>query len=385
MSLRTSTPRLGTDGERKLIPHSGDTPASVEGVLASRGSDGPRRTLIAYSLGLGVLAVAVGLALLAFGATLGNPWVVVALCAAAVLTDRASVRLSETTDLTAISSGDALRGGPVRAACGRSRWCRVEFGDAELLRRSGTNRAPALRWLTYTSTRFISGAAMGLTAQAILDRADSNYRIVLGHNRRFRGRRGSRSCVRGTYRIGQEQPDRGDPNRRTMMATAVCRLRPRRCEPRVCVRRGFTVVCVAVLGATLASQQLFSLYQEKATALGAGRAIRGVESRQPKASEREPLLCDGACARRSRKVTVTPRVIPEPSPPTARDIASALGLPLEETGAHVCRRPRPRHREDRSSPPACSIRRDASLSTSAARWNAFGNRRTNSVKGRSVR
>ena len=99
MSLRTwLLLGSGTDGERKLIPHSGDTPASVEGVLASRGSDGPRRTLIAYSLGLGVLAVAVGLALLAFGATLGNPWVVVALCAAAVLTERASVRLSETTD-----------------------------------------------------------------------------------------------------------------------------------------------------------------------------------------------------------------------------------------------------------------------------------------------
>ena len=62
MSLRTSTPRLGTDGEPKLIPHSGDAPASIEGVPAQRGSDGQRRTLIAYSLGLGVFAVAVALA-----------------------------------------------------------------------------------------------------------------------------------------------------------------------------------------------------------------------------------------------------------------------------------------------------------------------------------
>ena len=73
MSLRTSTPRLGTDGEPKLIPHSGDAPASIEGLGAERGPPHQRRSLIAYAVGLGVLAATVALALLASGATLGNP------------------------------------------------------------------------------------------------------------------------------------------------------------------------------------------------------------------------------------------------------------------------------------------------------------------------
>src|SRR6187431_2244368 len=158
MSLRTSTPRLGTDGEPKLIPHSGDAPLpltrdappSAQGVSGLRGSVHPR-ALIAYSLGLGVLAATVALGLLAYGATLGNPWVVVALCAAAVLTDRASVRLSETTDLTAspvVTLFAAVLFGPL---AGGLVGAASELGDTELLQRSGTNRAPGLKWLTYTS------------------------------------------------------------------------------------------------------------------------------------------------------------------------------------------------------------------------------------------
>src|SRR5262245_1473464 len=98
MSLRTSTPRLGTDGDAKLIPHSRDAASST--VVIHTAAE-QRRALVGYSLGLGVVAALVGVGLLLSGATLGNPGVVIALCAAAVLTDRASVRLSETTDLTA--------------------------------------------------------------------------------------------------------------------------------------------------------------------------------------------------------------------------------------------------------------------------------------------
>lgn len=264
MSLRTSTPRLGTDGERKLIPHSGDTPASVEGVLASRGSDGPRRTLIAYSLGLGVLAVAVGLALLAFGATLGNPWVVVALCAAAVLTDRASVRLSETTDLTAspvVTLFAAVLFGPL---AGGLVGAASEFGDAELLRRSGTNRAPALRWLTYTSTRFISGAAMGLTAQAILDRADSTIGLFLATI--------AASVVGEALEVAFAALTGLVRNSRTevirtvgpMMATAVCVYAPVVASLAFAYEEVSPWSALLFLAPALAAQQLFSLYQEKA-------------------------------------------------------------------------------------------------------------------------
>ena len=201
MSLRTSTPRLGTDGERKLIPHSGDAPVPQSRESRhSRGSDAARRrTLIAYSLGLGVLAVAVALGLLAYGATLGNPWVVVALCAAAVLTDRASVRLSETTDLTAspvVTLFAAVLFGPL---AGGLVGAASELGDAELLRRSGTNRAPA------SEMAYLHEHAVHLRRRDGVDRSGNprpcrlNGWIVLGHDRRFCGRRSLGNRVRGTH------------------------------------------------------------------------------------------------------------------------------------------------------------------------------------------
>ena len=42
------------------------------------------------------------------------------------------------------------------------------LGDPELLSRGGPGRAPRLKWATYTSTRFITGAASGLAAQATI-------------------------------------------------------------------------------------------------------------------------------------------------------------------------------------------------------------------------
>ena len=330
MSLRTSTPRLGTDGERKLIPHSGDTPASVEGVLASRGSDGPRRTLIAYSLGLGVLAVAVGLALLAFGATLGNPWVVVALCAAAVLTDRASVRLSETTDLTAspvVTLFAAVLFGPL---AGGLVGAASEFGDAELLRRSGTNRAPALRWLTYTSTRFISGAAMGLTAQAILDRADSTIGLFLATI--------AASVVGEALEVAFAALTGLVRNSRTevirtvgpMMATAVCVYAPVVASLAFAYEEVSPWSALLFLAPALAAQQLFSLYQEKArlyeeqVVLSEGLRVANRRLSEANLSFATALVqtleeSDRYTAGHSRAVATY-----------SRDIATALGLPLEE-------------------------------------------------------
>ena len=330
MSLRTSTPRLGTDGDRKLIPHSGDTPASVEGVLASRGSDGPRRTLIAYSLGLGVLAVAVGLALLAFGATLGNPWVVVALCAAAVLTDRASVRLSETTDLTAspvVTLFAAVLFGPL---AGGLVGAASEFGDAELLRRSGTNRAPALRWLTYTSTRFISGAAMGLTAQAILDRADSTIGLFLATI--------AASVVGEALEVAFAALTGLVRNSRTevirtvgpMMATAVCVYAPVVASLAFAYEEVSPWSALLFLAPALAAQQLFSLYQEKArlyeeqVVLSEGLRVANRRLSEANLSFATALVqtleeSDRYTAGHSRAVATY-----------SRDIATALGLPLEE-------------------------------------------------------
>ena len=39
------------------------------------------------------------------------------------------------------------------------------LGDSELLAPRDAERAPRLKWVTYTSTRFIIGAAAGVVAQ----------------------------------------------------------------------------------------------------------------------------------------------------------------------------------------------------------------------------
>ena len=49
------------------------------------------------------------------------------------------------------------------------------LGDPELIARRDRERAPRLKWATYTSTRFIGGAAMGLAAQATLAAVPSEF------------------------------------------------------------------------------------------------------------------------------------------------------------------------------------------------------------------
>ncbi len=53
------------------------------------------------------------------------------------------------------------------------------LGDAELLSRRDPARAPRLKWATYTSTRFITGAAAGLAAQAVLEATNSGFGAFL--------------------------------------------------------------------------------------------------------------------------------------------------------------------------------------------------------------
>ena len=90
------------------------------------------------------------------------------LAIAAAVAERGSVRFTDTTELSispvlmlfaAVLFGP-LAGGLVGAAS--------ELGDSELLHRVRPGRSPRLKWLTYTSSRFIIGAATGGIAQAVL-------------------------------------------------------------------------------------------------------------------------------------------------------------------------------------------------------------------------
>jgi hypothetical protein len=49
------------------------------------------------------------------------------------------------------------------------------LGDPELIAPRDPDRAPRLKWATYTSTRFIGGVAMGFAAQATLAAVPSEF------------------------------------------------------------------------------------------------------------------------------------------------------------------------------------------------------------------
>ena len=115
--------------------------------------------LVRYVVALTAVAIGAAVALVLAGYSVGTIWVLVALCAAAAIAERASVRLSETLELSispvptlfaAVLFGP-LAGGVVGAAS--------ELGDEEIFQR-GVGRSTHLKWLTYTSTRFLAGAVM---------------------------------------------------------------------------------------------------------------------------------------------------------------------------------------------------------------------------------
>jgi HD-GYP domain-containing protein (c-di-GMP phosphodiesterase class II) len=220
--------------------------------------------LPAYVLGLTVLALMTALALVASGYEAGNLWVLVALCVAAALTDRASVRFSETTDLTispvltlfaAVLFGP-LAGGLVGAAS--------ELGDSELLGETRSGRSVHLKWLTYTSTRFMSGTAMGLTAEAVRNQVDSTLGLfaatiaasVVGETLEIvfatitSRLRGNVTAIPRT--VGP------------LMATAVCVYAPVVAALAFAYEEISPWSAFLFLAPALAAQQLFSLYQEKA-------------------------------------------------------------------------------------------------------------------------
>ena len=122
-----------------------------------------------------VAALFVAIALLAAGYGLQSPWTVLALAVAAALAERISVRFAVAKrGLTSTEEQSihllptlfaAVLFGPLAAAVVGAA---SMLGDPELLAKRDPARAPRLKWATYTSTRFIGGAAMGLAAQATL-------------------------------------------------------------------------------------------------------------------------------------------------------------------------------------------------------------------------
>jgi len=128
--------------------------------------DQQRRTIV-YVVALVVAAIATAASLMMAGYLIDEPIAVLALAAVAAIAERGSVRLTRNTELSISVVPTLLAAvlfGPLAAATvgGASM-----LGDPELTSRR-RDRAPRLKWATYTSTRFISGAITGLAAQAVI-------------------------------------------------------------------------------------------------------------------------------------------------------------------------------------------------------------------------
>jgi len=142
----------------------------------------PQRETLAYTAVLVVLATSTAAAIIAADYTLEAPGTVLGLALVAALTERISVRLVVTqrgrakTEEHSIGSLAKLLAavlfGPLAAAVvgGASM-----LGDPELFAPRDPDRAPRLKWATYTSTRFMGGAVTGLAAQAALTAVPSEF------------------------------------------------------------------------------------------------------------------------------------------------------------------------------------------------------------------
>jgi len=160
------TPRLGTDGSQIVYP--------VRGIVQAV-KDHPQRQTLIYVCALACAAGLTAVALTSTGYTLGSPVTVLLLCLAGAAAERISIRFAVTqrgltsTEEHSISQVPTLFAavlfGPLAAAVVGAA---SMLGDPELVSRRNRDRAPRLKWATYTSTRFISGAVMGFTAQAAL-------------------------------------------------------------------------------------------------------------------------------------------------------------------------------------------------------------------------
>jgi putative nucleotidyltransferase with HDIG domain len=163
------TPRLGTDGNRIVYPIRG----IAQGVRRLA-ADGQARTVV-YVAALVVAALLTAVVLLAAGYSLEAPLSVLALAAAAAVAERSSLRITKTME-TSISILPTLLAavlfGPLAAAVVGAA---SMLGDPELISRGDRLRAPRLKWATYTSSRFIGGAATGLAAQATIDLVPSEF------------------------------------------------------------------------------------------------------------------------------------------------------------------------------------------------------------------
>lgn len=134
-----------------------------------------RRTQL-YVVGLSVSAVLVCLGLIVAGYDFGGaPYTVIVLVVVNAIAERSGVWLTRTTQMSIAllpTLFAAVLFGPLAAGLVNAS---SMLGDPELLTHSDPDRAPRLKLASYASSRFITGVAAGLIAQALLGTTSSLF------------------------------------------------------------------------------------------------------------------------------------------------------------------------------------------------------------------
>jgi putative nucleotidyltransferase with HDIG domain len=135
----------------------------------------PQRRTVVYVAALVLFAVGTAISLALAGYGLEAPITVLALAAAAAAGERIGIRLTQNIEQSISVLPMLLAAvlfGPLAAAIVGAA---SMLGDPELVAPRDRDRAPRLKWATYTSTRFVGGAATGLAAQGTIDLIPSEF------------------------------------------------------------------------------------------------------------------------------------------------------------------------------------------------------------------
>ncbi len=128
-----------------------------------------------YAITVSATAALVACGLLLLGYDLGDVWAVLALSAVNAIAERSGVWVTKTTQMSIAllpTLFAAVLWGPLAAAVVNAA---SMLGDPELFAPRDPDRAPRLKWLSYTSSRFLTGAMSGLVAVEVL--AATDYRF----------------------------------------------------------------------------------------------------------------------------------------------------------------------------------------------------------------
>ncbi len=291
--------------------------------------------LHAYVAALTLSALAtIGVLVFVLGQGIGNIWIVLLLAVTAAIAERGSVRFTETTELSispvlmlfaAVLFGP-LAGGLVGAAS--------ELGDRELqlLGKSSSGRSLRLKWMTYTSSRFLVGTATGGVAVVVLSNMTEGTGAVITAT--FLGSMAGESLelafAMTTSKIRGNRSSFSAWTLAPLLATAVLIYAPVVAVLTLAYTSVSPWTAPLFMAPALAAQKLFSMYLQQRTLaselLGANERLNGANLEFAEALVATLEQSDLYTAGHSKAVAIY-----------SRDIASRMGLPPEsQERAYLC-------------------------------------------------